>query len=208
MIRPLNPRMAATFAPPVMEARRWLTGLTFPPERPLINVSQAAPMEPPPEGLRRAIAEAALHEDAAHLYGPVLGMPELRDEVARQWSAAYGGEIAADQVAITSGCNQAFCAVMATLAGAGDEVILPTPWYFNHKMWLDMAGVTTVPLPAGAGLIPDPDRAAALITDRTRAIVLVSPNNPGGAEYPAEVLRAFYDLCARHAIELIVDETY
>ncbi|MDE3238981.1 MAG: aminotransferase [Paracoccaceae bacterium] len=208
MIRPLNPRMAATFAPPVMEARRWLTGLTFPPERPLINVSQAAPMEPPPEGLRRAIAEAALHEDAAHLYGPVLGMPELRDEVARQWSAAYGGEIAADQVAITSGCNQAFCAVMATLAGAGDEVILPTPWYFNHKMWLDMAGVTTVPLPAGAGLIPDPDRAAALITDRTRAIVLVSPNNPGGAEYPAEVLRAFCDLCARHGIALIVDETY
>lgn len=208
MIRPLNPRMAATFAPPVMEARRWLTGLTFPPERPLINVSQAAPMEPPPEGLRRAIAEAALHEDAAHLYGPVLGMPELRDEVARQWSAAYGGEIAADQVAITSGCNQAFCAVMATLAGAGDEMILPTPWYFNHKMWLDMAGVTTVPLPAGAGLIPDPDRAAALITDRTRAIVLVSPNNPGGAEYPAEVLRAFCDLCARHGIALIVDETY
>ena len=44
---------------------------------------------------------------------------------------------------------------MSTLAGAGDEVILPTPWYFNHKMWLDMQGVTTVPLHTGAGLIPD-----------------------------------------------------
>lgn len=208
MIPVLNPRMAATFPPPVMEARRWLEGVTFPPGRPLINVSQAAPVEPPPPALRQAIADAALTEDAAHLYGPVLGLPELRAEVAGQWSAAYGGEIAPSQVAITSGCNQAFCAVMATLAGEGDEVILPTPWYFNHKMWLDMAGVGTVALPTGETLIPDPERAAALITPRTRAIVLVSPNNPGGAEYPAEVLRAFLDLARARGLALIVDETY
>ena len=132
----------------------------------------------------------------------------LREEIANQWSLAYGGSIAADQVAITQGCNQAFCAVMSTLAGAGDEVILPTPWYFNHKMWLDMQGVKTVPLPASAGLVPDAGAAAALITDRTRAIVLVSPNNPGGAEYPAETLAAFRDLCRARGLALIVDETY
>ena len=88
MTNPLNPAMAATFAPPVMEARRWLDGVDFPPDRPLINVSQAAPVDSPPEGLRRAIAEAALNDPAAHLYGPVLGMPELRAEIATQWSAA------------------------------------------------------------------------------------------------------------------------
>ncbi|MBI1217620.1 MAG: aminotransferase [Rhodobacteraceae bacterium] len=208
MIRPLNPRMAATFPPPVMEARRWLDGVVFPADRPLINVSQAAPVQAPPLPLRQAIAEAALHDDAAHLYGPVLGLPELRAELAGQWSAAYGGEIAADQVAITQGCNQAFCAIMATLAGEGDAVILPTPWYFNHKMWLDMAGVAAVPLPTGESLIPDPEAAAALIGPATRAIVLVSPNNPGGVEYPAEVLRAFYDLCRARGLALIVDETY
>lgn len=204
----LNPALAATFAPPVMEARRWLDGVSFPPGRPLINVSQAAPVDPPPEGLRRALAEAALNDPAAHLYGPVLGLPALRAEVASQWSAAYGGRIEADEVAITQGCNQAFCAALAALAGAGDEVILPTPWYFNHKMWLDMAGCTTVPLATGADLLPDPAACARLIGPRTRAIVLVSPNNPGGVEYPAELLRAFFDLARAHGIALIVDETY
>ncbi len=208
MLHPLNPAMAATDAPPVMEARRWLSGVTFPADRPLINVSQAAPVESPPLGLRQALAEAALNDPAAHLYGPVLGLPALRAEVAGQWAAAYGGQIGDDQVAITQGCNQAFTAVMSTLAGAGDEVILPTPWYFNHKMWLDMAGVTTLPLPTGPGLIPDAPTAAALITPRTRAIVLVSPNNPGGAEYPAETLAAFRDLARARGLALIVDETY
>ena len=208
MLHPLNPALGNTFAPPVMEARRWLEGVSFAPDRPLINVSQAAPVEPPPEGLRKAIAQAALDDPNAHLYGPVLGLPALREELAAQWSAAYGGQIAANQVAITQGCNQAFCAVMATLAGAGDEVILPTPWYFNHKMWLDMQGVRTLPLATGHDLLPDPERAAALITARTRAIVLVSPNNPGGVEYPADLLRAFHDLARARGLALIVDETY
>lgn len=205
---PLNQAFAATFAPPVMEARRWLEGVSFPPERPLINVSQAAPVDPPPEALRKAIAEAALGDPQAHLYGPVLGLPALRAELAAQWSAAYGGQIGAAQVAITQGCNQAFCAIMATLAAQGDEVILPTPWYFNHKMWLDMQGVKAVPLPTGPGLLPDADAAATLVTPRTRAIVLVSPNNPGGAEYPAETLRAFLALARARGLALIVDETY
>ena len=208
MTQPINPAMAATLAPPVMEARRWLTGVTFPPDRPLINVSQAAPVDSPPLGLRQALADAALNNPQAHLYGPVLGMPELRAEVAAQWSASYGGRVTPEQVAITQGCNQAFSAVLATLAGAGDEVILPTPWYFNHKMWLDMAGVTTVPLPTGPGLIPSAADAARLITARSRALVLVSPNNPGGAEYPAATLMAFRDLARSHGLALIVDETY
>ncbi len=208
MILPLNPAMATTEPPPVMEARRWITGRIFPDDRPLINVSQAAPVDSPPLALRQAIADAALYDPAAHLYGPVLGMPELRAEIAMQFGAAYGGQIAPDQVAITQGCNQAFTAVLATLAGAGDEVILPTPWYFNHKMWLDMTGVTAVALATGPGLIPDAADAARLITPRTRAIVLVSPNNPGGVEYPAATLTAFRDLARAHRIALIVDETY
>ncbi|MBK1636877.1 aminotransferase [Rhodovulum adriaticum] len=208
MALPLNPRMAATFPPPVMEARRWLEGVEFPADRPLINVSQAAPMQPPPEGLRQAIAEAALTDTAAHLYGPVLGLPELRAEIATQWSAAYDGQIAEDQVAITQGCNQAFCAAMATLAGDGDEIIVPTPWYFNHAMWLQMQGIRTVPLTTGADLLPEAQRAGQLITERTRAIVLVTPNNPAGVEYPARIVADFMELCRRHGIALIVDETY
>lgn len=207
-LKPLNPAMAATDPPPVMEARRWIAGLTFPADRPLINVSQAAPVDLPPLALRQAIAEASLNDPNAHLYGPVLGLPALRAEIASQWSLSYGGQVAPEQVAITQGCNQAFCAVLSTLAGAGDEVILPTPWYFNHKMWLDMGGLTAVPLPTGPSLIPSAAAAEALITPRTRAIVLVSPNNPGGVEYPAETLAAFRDLARAHGLALIVDETY
>lgn len=202
------PRTATTFAPPVMAARRWLEDVTFPPERPLINVSQAAPAEPPPEALRQAIAEAALNTTQAHLYGPVLGLPALREDVAARWSEAYGGAVNAQQVAITSGCNQAFCAAIAALCAEGDEVLLPTPWYFNHKMWLDMEGLNAIPLPGRAGLLPDPEEAAARITSRTRAIVLVTPNNPGGVEYPAELVRAFYMLAQKHGLKLIIDETY
>lgn len=208
MSLPLNPALAATFRPPVMEARRWLDGVVFAADRPLINVSQAAPVDPPPQPLRQAMAEAALDRADAHLYGPVLGNDDLRQQVAADWSRAYGGTIRGDQVAITQGCNQAFCATLATLAGQGDEVIIPVPWYFNHKMWLDMAGVKAVPLHCGDGMVPDARAAAALVTDRTRAIVLVSPNNPSGAEYPAATLRAFADLCRARGLALVVDETY
>ncbi|MFP4328183.1 MAG: aminotransferase [Paracoccaceae bacterium] len=201
-------RTAATFAPPVMEARRWLDGVDFPPDRPLINVSQAAPVDPPPEALRRAMAEAVMEQPETHLYGPVLGLPELRAEIAAQWSAAYGGTVAPGQVAITAGCNQAFAAAIAALTGEGDGVILPTPWYFNHKMWLDMAGVTTQVLPTGPDLLPDPEAARALIGPRTRAIVLVTPNNPGGVEYPAALVRAFFEIARAQGIALILDETY
>ena len=207
-MQPMNPAYAHTVTPPVMEARRWIEGRSFPPDRPLINLSQAAPVDPPPPPLARAMADALVETPAAHLYGPVLGLPELRAEVAVQWSAAYGGAVAPGQVAITAGCNQAFTAVLSTLAGAGDAVILPLPFYFNHKMWLDMQGVEATCLPTGDDLLPDPERAATLITGRTRAIVLVSPNNPAGVEYPPALLRAFHALARRHGLALVLDETY
>lgn len=201
-------RTASTFAPPVMEARRWLSGVTFSADRPLINVSQAAPVEPPPQSMRQVMADVALTRDDAHLYGPVLGLTELREELAAQTSRHYAGDVTAAQTAITSGCNQAFAAAIATLCGEEDEVILPTPWYFNHKMWLDMSGVRSVALKTGSDLLPDPAAAAALITDRTRAIALVTPNNPAGVEYPADLVRAFFELAQSRGIALILDETY
>ncbi|WP_308914911.1 aminotransferase [Jannaschia sp. LMIT008] len=204
----VDPRVAATAPPPVMEARRWLADVTFPDDRPLLNLSQAAPADPPPKSLRDAMARIVRDRPDAHLYGPVLGLPALRERVAADWSRDYGGVIHADQVAITAGCNQAFTAIMATLAGPGDNVVLPLPYYFNHKMWCDMAGVESRLLPPGADLLPDPDVAAKAIDDRTRAIVLVSPNNPAGVEYPPTLLAAFRDLCRWRNIALIVDETY
>jgi len=208
MTTPINPDFTHTFGPPVMVARRWLKGVTFPADRPLLNLSQAAPVEPPPDALRLAIADIVLNDTGAHIYGPVLGLPELRAQVAETCNGAYGAAISSEQVAITSGCNQAFTAALSTLARYGDEVLLPTPWYFNHKMHLSMAGVAAVPLPTDEHLLPDPAHAAALITPRTRAIVLVTPNNPCGVEYPADLLRQFYGLAKSHGLALVLDETY
>ncbi|WP_446728338.1 aminotransferase [Phaeobacter sp. QD34_3] len=201
-------RTEATFCSPIVESRRWLQGVTFPATRPLINVSQAAPAEAPPEGLRQAIAEAAMTQTEAHLYGPVLGRDDLRAALAQQINSHYGAAVQPAQVGITSGCNQAFAASIASLCAEGDEVIIPVPWYFNHKMWLDMAGVRAVPLQVGADMTPEPAQAAQLITPKTRAIVLVTPNNPCGVEYPAGLVQAFFDLARDRGFALILDETY
>ena len=201
-------RTSATFPPPVMEAHRWLEGVAFPEDRPLINVSQAAPVDPPPLPLRQAMAEFAVSQDSAHLYGPVLGNDDLRSELSAQIGSHYAARVITNQVAITSGCNQAFSAVISAITDQGDEVILPTPWYFNHKMWLDMVGVISADLPTDDELLPDPDKARSLITDKTRAIVLVTPNNPAGVEYPSDLMRDFYELAQAKGLRLIIDETY
>ena len=201
-------RTNATFAPPIVESKAWANNTPRPDHLPLLDFSQAAPSSPPPMQMREAIADAVLSRTDVHLYGPVLGHPDLRETLAAKTSALYNGNIRPEQIAITSGCNQAFAAVTASLTSEGDEIILATPWYFNHKMWLDMIGVTAVPLDTGSDLFPDPERARALITNRTRAIILISPNNPTGLEYPPKLIDAFYRLAREHGIPLVLDETY
>jgi len=205
---PINPNLAAALDPPIMEVQRWVRETRLPADRPLLNLSQAAPVEPPPAALVRAIAEAALNDPSSHLYGPVPGDVALRDEIARRTSVHYGAEIDGAEVCITAGCNQAFCTALLTLAAPGDAVMIPVPWYFNHKMWLDMTGVEAIPIPCDGAMLPDPEAAKAAITPAVRAIVMVSPNNPTGAEYPADLLDAFYALAREHGACLVVDETY
>ncbi|MBT8152442.1 aminotransferase [Epibacterium ulvae] len=203
-----TPRTQRTFSSPIVESRRWLEGVTFSAERPLLNLSQAAPADIPPEALRQVMAEAALHDTSAHLYGAVLGRDALRVALATQISNRYDGSVLPAHVGITSGANQAFAATIASLCDEGDEVILPTPWYFNHKMALDLAGVSAVPLPVGAGMLPDVVDAEQRITSKTRAMVLITPNNPCGVEYPEGLVETFFDLAKRHNLALILDETY
>lgn len=205
---PINPNLAAVFAPPVMEARRWVAETVFPADRPLLNFSQAAPVAPPPAELRRAMAEAVADDPEMHLYGAVLGDGALREAIAGRWSMLYGGTIAPGEVAITSGCNQAFCAAVASLCGPGDAVMVPVPWYFNHKMWLDMSGIGSVLIPCDGAMLPDIEAARAAMTPAVKAILLITPNNPTGAEYPPALMEAFHDLARAHGAALIVDETY
>jgi aspartate/methionine/tyrosine aminotransferase len=204
----LNPLVESVAAAPIAEAQSWIRGRRFPADRPLLDCAQAVPSYPPAEALTRHLAAAVQRPETA-FYTYILGRADLRAALAAHLGQDYRGNIAAEQIGVTAGCNQAFCLVAQALARAGDEVILPLPFYFNYQMWLEMLGVSLVPLPVGAGdALPDPDEAARRITLRTRAIVLISPNNPTGATYPPELIEAFYRLAQRHGIALVLDETY
>ncbi|MEM6620634.1 MAG: aminotransferase [Pseudomonadota bacterium] len=202
-----NPNLAAVSASPIMQATAWVRETALPEGLPLIDLSQAAPASPPPKQIREQLARAMLEDDSAHFYGRVLGNDALRQAVADRTAALYGGAVQDNQVAITAGCNQAFCVAVATACGPGDALALPHPWYFNHKMWLDMAGIHCVPLPTGPDMLPDPASIDAL-PDNVRAIALVSPNNPTGAEYSETLLQAFYERARDSGRLLILDETY
>lgn len=204
----VNPFLVDTGTPPIPEAQAW-TRRYDGANGSLLDLSQAVPgYAPHPDMLARLAAAAG---DAASAgYGPILGDGALREAYAAHVSGVYGARIAVDEVAITAGCNQAFFVAMIALARAGDAVLLPAPWYFNHQMTLRMLGVESRPLPchATAGFVPDPDEAERLIDARTRAVVLVTPNNPTGAIYPPHVVQRFADLCRRRGLWLVLDETY
>jgi len=203
-----NTNLVNTISPPVMDARRWLQETPIETNQELLNLSQAAPVDPPPDDLLNHMAESIKMNPASNIYGPVLGNPELREEIAARWSILYQGEINPSQVAITSGCNQAFAATVATLAEPGDSVLIAATWYINHKMWLDMMGINTTVLTLEKDLQPNIERARKLISKDLKAISLISPNNPCGTEYSKETIWEFYQLAKENNLTLIVDETY
>lgn len=205
----INPDIIRAIDPPIAEAQSWIAGRSFDQGRPLLDLAQAVPSYPPAESLSAHLAERTGAFETAR-YTQIAGIPSLRSALALHMSASHGGTIRPENVLISAGCNQAYCLAILALARAGDQVILPVPYYFNHMMWLQMQGIEGVPLSfrADRAGVPDPEEAAAKITDRTRAMVLVSPNNPTGAVYPADTIAAFRDLARERGIALIVDETY
>ncbi len=206
---PYTIRSSVTGVPPapISEAFSWVPDEPRP--RPFIQLSQAVPGYPPAKEMQDFLAgRTALHETS--LYTDILGVPALRSALADDIARDYGAQLEADNIAITAGGNQAFCLAVLALAQPGSNVLLSEPFFFNHKMWLEMNGieVRTLPCRAETGLLPDPGEAAALIDADTRAIVLVTPNNPTGAIYPPPLIDGFFDLAAKHGAALLIDETY
>ena len=203
----ISPLVAQVEFPPIAEAMSWIKPM--PHARELINMCQAVPSYPPAAALQEEIARLA-HAPTMGGYTDIFGISVLREAFAAHSSADYGATINPADVAITTGCNQAFAAAMMAVAKAGDNVVMPAPFYFNHNMWAGMLGIEVKAIPAFSGdaQCPDVEQARAAINAKTRAIVLCSPNNPSGAIYPALVLKSFFDLARDHGIALILDETY
>ena len=205
----LNPLLTAIEDPPIDEVQQWIRGRAFPEDKPLIDLSQALPSYPPAAELRNHMAELVVDPTMSG-YTEIGGIPELKEAYANEVSQFYQTRVSSEEVFITAGCNQAFFLSMLTLGKAGDEIILPAPYYFNHRMTLEMLGMTPVLLPCRpkTGMLPEVDIAEMLITPQTRGIVLVTPNNPSGTVYPSGLIEDFYRLAQAKGLYLILDETY
>lgn len=176
--------------------------------RRVLNLGQAVPdYTPPAELVRRALAEPA----PFHTYTPDEGFAGLRGAVAASVLGPDGAHYAPDtELLITAGANHAYFLAVCAVTDPGDEVVLFTPGYFNHKMTLELLGR----VPAQAPLREtdrwefDPEAFTAALTPRTKAVTLVNPNNPTGTVFPRETVEFIAAECARRGLWLISDEVY
>ncbi len=171
-----------------------------------IDLSQGIPFFGPP---REAVDMAISESGSLNRYGPDAGDPDLRMEIVEKLSKRNGiPGLAADNVMVTAGANIAFLNAISAICDVGDNVILLDPYYFNHGMTLDILGVGHVHVP-----FEGPDQTLnemiiERITERTRAIVLVSPNNPTGEVASKKMVQCLLEICLDHELWLISDETY
>ena len=167
------------------------------------NLSQGMVHWGPPAAALEA-AHGALDRPESQRYTPDRGLTELREELVRKVGEENG--LRGREVMVTAGGNQAFINLVMALCDSGDEAILFTPYYFNHLMAFQMAGVTVRFAPCGPDHHPDLERLP--LTERTKAVVLVNPTNPTGAVTPPEVVHELTGRLEEAGAWLISDEPY
>jgi aspartate/methionine/tyrosine aminotransferase len=161
----------------------------------------------------RFICEAATRSLAAGetFYTWQRGIPELRAALARYHEHLYGGAFDPERFFVTIGGMHATQTAIRMVAGAGDEVLIPTPSWPNFAAALSVAGARAVSVPMASderGWRLDMERLAARVTARTRAVVINSPANPTGWTASRDELRAILDTARRHGLWIIADEIY
>lgn len=162
---------------------------------------------PPPESI--AQIERFHASPANHKYQAVEGIPELVEAIKAKLAAENGLRVdSGSRVVVTAGGNMAFVNALLAVADPGDEVILQTPYYFNHEMAVVMAGCRAVLVPTDANYQLQPELIRAARTARTRAVVTVSPNNPTGAVYSESSLREVNRWCGEQGLYHVHDEAY
>ena len=160
-----------------------------------------------PAHLREAIA-CHLHESEA--YGHEQGLEVAREAIAAQQRARGAQNVDVERIFIGNGVSELIDLSLRALLHPGDEVLLPSP---DYPLW-SAATILNGGKPryyhclAENGHLPDPDEVEALITPRTRALVLINPNNPTGAVYPRALLERLVAIAARHRLLLLCDEIY
>ncbi|NQV47896.1 MAG: aminotransferase class I/II-fold pyridoxal phosphate-dependent enzyme [Rhodospirillaceae bacterium] len=159
-----------------------------------------------------AIVDAAIDSlrRGRHHYTPSVGIPELRDAVARNHQRITGQSASADNVAILAGAQSALMAVALCVLGDGDEVIVPEPMYVTYEGVAGVCGarLVSVALRPEDGFQVDPGRIEAAIGPNSRALLINTPHNPTGAVLGHAVLEELAAICRRHDLWMISDEVY
>ena len=147
--------------------------------------------------------------DGHNGYAPSAGIAPAREAVAAE-CAQRGMPVSPDRVIITSGTSEGIELALTALAQAGDDVLVPTPTYPLYTAVLAKIGARAVYYRTDPerGWQPDLDHIRGLITPATRALVVIDPNNPTGATYPAETRTALLEIADTHNIPLLADEVY
>lgn len=177
--------------------------------RPVISYAAGEPDFPTPANIVEAAARAVL-DPKNHRYTPAAGLPELREAIAAKTLRDSGLEVSASQVIVTNGGKQAVYQSFATVVGAGDEVLLPAPYWTTYPEAIKLAGGVPVEVFAGADqdYLVTVEQLEAARTEKTRVLVFVSPSNPTGAVYSAEQTKAIGQWALEHDLWVITDEIY
>lgn len=182
----------------------------------VFDFSLGNPSIPAPESVRASIARALeLPPTQLHGYTPAPGLPAAREAVAASLNRRFGTSYGAGDIYLTCGAAASLSISFHATVNAGDEVIVIAPYFPEYRVWIETAGATCVEVMADAKTFQiDVDAVAAAITERTKAVIINSPNNPVGSVYAEQNLR---DLAAALAaaeerlgtqIYLVADEPY
>ena len=192
--------------PPIVKlaeaAKRFISSPDF------LDLGQGLPGHIPPDDSLAALRELISHP-STHLYTADQGLLELRESLALYLRQTSGIDInAMDELVITAGANNAFAGTIMTLLEPSENIVMPTPYYFNSAMAVRLAGGIVKEVPCTESFQIDVDGIAKAIDKNTRGIFLVSPNNPTGAVYDRPSVDRVVDLCLENDLVLISDETY
>jgi aspartate aminotransferase len=161
-----------------------------------------------PEHIRRAAIQSI--ESEVTTYGPSEGWPWLRELLAEKIARVNGYAVKPHNIAIGVGGTGAIMAALTATVGPGDEVLIPDPHWPQYLLQLACSGATGVPYPLDPQheWLPDIERLEALVTPRTRMIIMNSPGNPTGAVFPLSIVQSLLDFARRHDLYLLSDECY
>ncbi len=149
-------------------------------------------------------------EEGFTKYTPAAGIPELREAICRKLKVDNGLQYTPDQILVSVGAKHSLYNAVQTLCEDGDEVIIPAPYWVTYPEQVKLAGGVPVIVETDPeeGFRLDPDRLAKAVTPRTRLLILNSPQNPSGAVYPAEDLKAIAEIVVENGLYVLSDEVY